>query len=56
MSHFKQFKPPRGVATPVNLRPKWTYRSPYLNGRFGDDKVTVTGGPIEKVYDFGKGN
>ena len=39
---------------PVDLRPKWTYRSPYLNGRFGEDRITVTVGPVRQVYDFGK--
>ncbi len=50
---FKQFTLPQVDGRPVNLRPEWTYRSPYLNGRFGDDRITVTVGPLETVYDFG---
>jgi len=50
---WERFRLPRIDGTPVDLRPEWTYRSPYLNGRFGDDKVTVTVGPVRRVYDFG---
>jgi hypothetical protein len=39
---------------PVDLRPEMTYQSPYLNGAFGDDRITVTVGPIRQIYDFGK--
>ena len=39
---------------PLNLRPEETYRSPYLNGKFGEDRVTVSVGPIRQIYDFGK--
>lgn len=37
---------------PVNLRPAKTYQSPYLNGDFGSDRITVTVGPITRVLDF----
>lgn len=48
--------PPRLMAggKPVDLRPEMTYQSPYLNGAFGDDRITVTVGPIRQIYDFGK--
>lgn len=46
------FKLPRIDGQPINLRPDWTYRSPYLNGKFGEDRVIVTVGPIRKVYDM----
>ncbi len=47
------FKLPRVNGEPVELRPEMTYNSRYLKGRFGDDKVTVTVGPVKRVYDFG---
>jgi len=49
----ERFRLPRIDGAPIDLRPEWTYRSPYLNGRFGDDRVEVTVGPIRQVYDFG---
>jgi hypothetical protein len=52
--HDKDFKLPRINGTPVDLRPEWTYKSPYLNGRFGEDRIRVTVGPIRERYDFGK--
>jgi hypothetical protein len=36
----------------VDLHPAATYQSPYLNGVFGSDKITVTGGPMKRVLDF----
>jgi len=51
--NFEDFKLPRVDGKAINLRPPWTYRSPYLNGKFSDDKVSVTVGPIRQVYDFG---
>jgi len=50
---FMDFELPRVDGKAIDLRPEWTYRSPYLNGRFGDDRVTVTVGPVTEVYDFG---
>jgi len=50
----KTFKLPTIGGKSLDLRPDWTYRGPYLNGRFGDDKATVTVGPINRVYDFGE--
>jgi len=49
----EQFTLPRIDGKTVGLRPEWTYRSPYLNGRFGEDRITVTVGPLKQVYDFG---
>jgi hypothetical protein len=37
---------------PVNLRQQAAYRSPLLNGDFGDDKITVTVGGERRVLDF----
>ncbi|MBN1512642.1 MAG: hypothetical protein JXB13_11565 [Phycisphaerae bacterium] len=50
---FTHFRLPQVDGRPVHLRPEWTYRSPYLNGRFGDDRITVTVGPVKTVYDLG---
>jgi hypothetical protein len=33
-----------------------TWQSPYLNGRFGSEKVTVTVGSVKQVLDFSSGN
>ncbi len=43
---------PRINGAPVELRPAATYQSPYLNGAFGGDRITVTVGPITRVLDF----
>jgi len=53
VSRYKEFKLPQIDGNPIQLRPEWTYRSPYLNGQFGDDKIAVTVGPIKHIYDFG---
>jgi hypothetical protein len=37
---------------PVNLRQQAAYQSPFLNGDFGDDKITVTVGGEKRVLDF----
>ena len=37
---------------PVDLRPAKTYQSPYLNGDFGSDKISVSVGPIRRTLDF----
>ena len=37
---------------PVDLRPPTTYQSPYLNGDFGSDKISVSVGPIKRILDF----
>ena len=39
---------------PVDLRPAKTYQSPYLNGDFGSDKISVNVGPIKRLLDFSK--
>lgn len=36
----------------VDLRPAKAYQSPYLNGDFASDKVSVSVGPIRRVLDF----
>lgn len=38
--------------TPVDLRPKTTYQSPYLNADFGSDRITVTVGNSRRILDF----
>jgi len=43
---------PRINGVPVELRPAATYQSPFLNGAFGSDRITVTVGPIKRVLDF----
>lgn len=52
VEEYKNFRLPTVDGKPINLRPSQTYKSPFLNGRFGDDRVTVTVGPIKRVYDF----
>ncbi|MCX7007805.1 MAG: hypothetical protein NTY53_11260, partial [Kiritimatiellaeota bacterium] len=39
---------------PVELRPAQTYQSPYLNGEFGSDKISVDVGPAHRQLDFSK--
>lgn len=46
------FTLPRINGAPIDLRPAATYQSPFLNGAFGADRVTVTVGPITRVLDF----
>jgi len=53
VDRYQDFKLPTVDGEPINLRPDYVYKSPYLNGRFGDDVVTVTVGPVKRVYDFG---
>jgi hypothetical protein len=36
----------------LDLRPKWTYKSPYVKSKYNSKKATVTVGPITEVYDF----
>ena len=36
----------------VDLRPARTYESPYLNGDFGSDKISVSVGPVHRQLDF----
>lgn len=50
--NHRRFTLPRVDGTPIDLRPDWTYRSPHLSGRFGEARVVVSVGPIERVYDF----
>jgi len=39
---------------PVDVRPAKTYQSPYLNGDFGSDKISVSVGPLHRLLDFSK--
>jgi hypothetical protein len=48
----EKFALPRINGAPVDLRPATTYQSPYLNGAFGGDRITVTVGPVTRVLDF----
>lgn len=48
------FQLPKINGEPLDLRPKQSFSSPYLNGTFGDGRITVTVGPIKRVYDFEK--
>ena len=52
----KPFKLPEVNGKPIELHPPMTWQSPYLNGRFGSEKVTVTVGSVKQVLDFGSGN
>ncbi len=46
------FTMPRINGKPVNLRQWMTYRSPYLNGEFDSDNISVTVAPIKTFLDF----
>ena len=48
----ERFILPRINGTPVDLRPPATYQSPFLNGTFLGDRITVTVGPVARVLDF----
>jgi hypothetical protein len=50
----ERFSLPLINGQPVNLHPPATYESPYLNGAFGSDKITVTVGPFKRLLDFSK--
>ncbi len=52
--HPDRFALPRVNGKPISLRPPLTYQSPYLNGEFGSDKITVTVGPVKQLLDFSK--
>jgi hypothetical protein len=47
-----RFKLPLINGKPADLRPAKTYQSPYLNGEFGSDQISVSAGPIKRVIDF----
>lgn len=49
---INRFTPPLINGIPVDLRPPTTYQSPYLNGAFGNDRITVTVGAVKRVLDF----
>jgi len=48
----ESFTLPRINETPVDLRPPATYHSPYLNGKFGSDRISATVGPVVRILDF----
>jgi hypothetical protein len=48
----ENFTPPRINGTPVDLHPRATYQSPYLNGKFGSDRISVTVRPVARILDF----
>lgn len=50
----KNFTLPLINGKAIDLHPKAVYESPYLNGKFGGDKFTVSVGPITRVLDFSK--
>ena len=56
VENAEAFKLPEVNGKPIDLRPPVTWQSPYLNGRFGSEKVTVTVGSIKQVLDFSSGN
>jgi hypothetical protein len=41
---------------PIDLHPANTWQSPYLTGKFGGDKISVTVGPLAYVLDFSEGS
>jgi len=45
-------KKPEVNGTTVDFNPEYGYRSPYLNGTFGESIVTISNGDKELVYDF----
>ncbi len=47
-----RFTMPRINGKPLNLRPWMTYRSPYLNGVFDSDNISVTVATIKRFLDF----
>ena len=54
LTNGPSFELPRINGKTLNLKPETTYQSPYLNGKSGEDRITVTVGPIKQIYDFGK--
>jgi hypothetical protein len=48
----ERFSLPRINGKPIDLRPPTTYQSPYLNGEFGSDQISVTVGPVKRLLDF----
>ena len=49
---IERFTLPLINGKPVDLRPAKTFQSPYLNGDFGSDKISVSVGPVTRVLDF----
>jgi hypothetical protein len=49
-----RFSLPLVNGKPLDLRPAKTYQSPYLNGDFESDEISVSVGPMHQVLDFSK--
>jgi hypothetical protein len=47
-----RFSLPRINGKPLDLRPAKVYQSPYLNGDFGNDRISVSVGPVHRQLDF----
>ena len=54
VDHTSAFTLPTVDGRPIDLRPATTWQSPYLNGDFGSDKVSITVGPVKQVLDFSR--
>lgn len=52
----RDFKLPKVNNVSIDLHPDATWESPYLNGRFGSDEITVTVGTLNRVMDFSTKN
>ena len=52
VDHPAGFTLPTVDGKSIDLRPSTTWQSPYLNGRFGSDKISVTVGPVKQVLDL----
>lgn len=53
--NFKRFKLPRVNQQKINLRPDWTFDSPFMKSQFQKDEVHINVGPIRQVYNFSLG-
>lgn len=47
-----KFTLPRINGQPVDLHPSAAYQSPYLNGAFNSDEITISVGPVRRVLNF----
>ena len=52
--HPERFTLPTINGKPIDLHPSATWQSPYLNGDFGSDHVSVTVGPVKQRLDFSR--
>lgn len=51
---FEDFRLPTVDGRSIDLRPEWTFNSPFLQNRFGEEQIKVSVGPVQQVYDFKK--